>query len=380
MSAPTFDPTPFTPCDLETFPRRQWLFGRHYARRYVSTTIAPGDVGKTSLSLIEAISMATHRNLIGVSAAGPLKVWNWNGEDPREEAMRRVLAICKYYQIPQDELTGNLFLDSGRDMKLTVAVMESRGGFKILVPVKEALTEALIRRQIDVFIADPFVKTHRVSENDNALMDEVATLFAEIGDDANCAIELVQHSRKTYGAEVGLEDARGASSIVAATRMARTLNRMSKDAADLAGVTDDHRLFFRVDAVKSNMAPPDQAKWFRLKPIGLGNNSDGPEDIVQVVERWEWPDPFAGVTVHDLREVQRRTSERPRRLDPRAKDWIGALIIDVLRLDPDNKAHRAKAKKLFEQWRKNNMFRVVSREDEHRHLKDFVEVMEFAND
>jgi hypothetical protein len=155
---------------------------------------------------------------------------------------------------------------------------------------------------------------------------------------------------------------------------------MSKDAADLAGVTEDHRLFFRVDAVKANLAPPDQAKWFRLRSIGLGNNSDGPEDHVQVVETWEWPNPLANVTVWDLREVQKQVNEKPRRLDVRANDWIGYLIIDVLKLDPENKAHHAKTKKLFETWRKNNMFKVVSRPDEKRRMRDYVEVKEWAND
>jgi hypothetical protein len=35
--------------DPKTIPRREWLYGRHYIRKYLSTTIAPGGVGKSAL-------------------------------------------------------------------------------------------------------------------------------------------------------------------------------------------------------------------------------------------------------------------------------------------------------------------------------------------
>jgi hypothetical protein len=44
-------PTPFEPRDPRTLPRREFLYGRHYARKFVSVTVAPGDVGKTTLTL-----------------------------------------------------------------------------------------------------------------------------------------------------------------------------------------------------------------------------------------------------------------------------------------------------------------------------------------
>ena len=176
-----FTPTPFQPRDPTKFPRRQFLYARHYARKYVSTTIAPGDVGKTALALAEAVSMALQKALLGVSPKRPLTVWYINLEDPREEIDRRILAICKHHVVDQAKLVGRLFVDSGRDMKAKLIVAEMNGrGLQIAIPVKEALIKALKDNKIDVLIIDPFVKTHRVSENDNVLMDAVASVFADV--------------------------------------------------------------------------------------------------------------------------------------------------------------------------------------------------------
>jgi hypothetical protein len=59
-------PSPFKPHDPAKFPRRQFLYGRHFARKYMSTTISAGDVGKTTLALAEAVAMALHNPIMGV--------------------------------------------------------------------------------------------------------------------------------------------------------------------------------------------------------------------------------------------------------------------------------------------------------------------------
>jgi hypothetical protein len=377
-----FTPTPFVPTDPSLFPRRQILYGRHYARRYVSTTVSAPDVGKTTLALAEAVAMASNTPLLGVRFKGPLKVWYWNGEDPREETERRVLAILKHHLIKPEAIRGNLFLDSGRDMKLIVAKMAGRD-VQIAVPVKEALTKALKANRIDVLIVDPFVKTHRVEENANALMDEVVTVFAEIAEDANCSVELVQHARKTGGNEVTLEDARGASAIVAAARMGRVANRMAKQDGELIDVAEDQcRFHVRIDTARSSMAPPPKATWIKLVDVGLGNV--GPEgedeDHVQAAVPWKWPDPFAGTNVETLREVQRRTREKPRRKDMRSPDWIGYLIIETVGLDRNKRGDRARAKTMFETWLKQKMFKTVIAPDKKGEDREFVEVDQFASD
>jgi hypothetical protein len=378
-------PTPFKPRDPTKFPRRQFLYSRHYARKFVSMTVAAGDVGKTTLVLAEAVAMAANRPLLGVHFKQAYRIWYWNGEDPREEIERRVLAICARHKVDQQSLIGNLFLDSGRDTKIVVAEMAGRAGFKIAIPVKEALIAALVVLKIDILIIDPFVKAHRVTENDNMLMDAVVTLFAEIADAADCSVGLVQHTRKTSGEEVILDDARGAGSTTAAARMVRTLNRLPKANAPLAGLKEEQaRYHVRIDDdAKSNLAPPQKATWFHLANVGLGNFGPNPalddEDHVQVAEPWDWPDAFTGVGHDVLREVQRQVAERPRRADRQAKDWIGFLVIDALGLDREDRIALAKAKELIRRWRENHMFKIVDMPDERRKPVSFVVVDQFAN-
>ena len=198
MTAIKFTPTPFKWRDPSTFPRRQFVYGRHYAREYLSVTAAQTKVGKSSLVLVEAVAMASGRNLLGVEPNRPMRVWYWNGEDPQEELERRVLAICLHYGIDRAEIEKNLFLDSGRDTEIIVAT-QTKTGANITTPVEHALTAALIDGKFDAFILDPAVSIHRVSENDNMAIDAVAKTFGRIAGRANVAIETIHHTRKLGG-------------------------------------------------------------------------------------------------------------------------------------------------------------------------------------
>jgi AAA domain/Bifunctional DNA primase/polymerase, N-terminal len=61
----SFKLRPFVPFDPAALPPREWLYGRHYQRRTVSATVAPGGFGKTTLCMVEAVAMATTMNLLG---------------------------------------------------------------------------------------------------------------------------------------------------------------------------------------------------------------------------------------------------------------------------------------------------------------------------
>src|SRR5580704_1792722 len=79
--APRFTARPYVWRDPRTIPPRQWLHTGHYIRGFVSATIAPGGLGKSSLQLVEAIGMAAGRDLLrGTSAKMKLTAWYWNLE------------------------------------------------------------------------------------------------------------------------------------------------------------------------------------------------------------------------------------------------------------------------------------------------------------
>ena len=264
--------TPFKWRDPAAIPRRKWIYGNHLIRGFGSATVAPGGVGKSTLVLAEAIAIATGRPILGIQPKKRGRVWYWNGEDPRDEVERRIAAIVLHYGIEPAELDGRLFYDSGRDQEIVIA-QQTRDGAAIAEPVANAIEETLIDNEIDVLAIDPFISSHRVTENDNNAIDTVAKRWTAIADEAQCAIELVHHVRKTGGAEATVEDARGAIALIAAVRSARVLNVMTKEEGARTGVAR-HRSYFRVENGKNNLAPPpDAAEWYEIKSVPLGNGA-----------------------------------------------------------------------------------------------------------
>ena len=93
---------PFIWRDPRTIPPRQWLYGKHYIRKFASGTFAPPGIGKSSLDLVELVAMATGRRLVGTDPGRRRRVWVWNLEDPKEEIERRLaLSCCTLKLIPR---------------------------------------------------------------------------------------------------------------------------------------------------------------------------------------------------------------------------------------------------------------------------------------
>ena len=245
--------------------------------------------------------MATGRPLLGITPPKRLRVWYWNGEDPREETERRIAAICLHYGITAEEIEGWLFYDSGRDQPIIIAE-QTKNGSVIAKPVVKSLVDAILDDEIDVLIIDPFVSCHRIVENDNPAMDMVAKQWTAIADETNTAIELIHHTKKTGGADATVEDGRGAVALLAAVRSAQVLNKMTPDDGAKAGV-DNHRQYFKVENGKANLAPPPEGKdWYRIVGVSLGNGGEiAPDgDNVGAVVSWKWPDPLDGMTGADF--------------------------------------------------------------------------------
>jgi hypothetical protein len=373
--------SPYKWIDPKTIEPRQWLFGRHLIRKFLSVTVSAAGIGKSSLEIMEAVSMAVGRDLLTGQAIEPRTVWYVNLEDPLEELQRRVQAVALHYRLTEEDFGGRLYLDSGRSQPLTLAEEDRRQGIIVHRPLVHSVIRTITTRQIDVGIFDPFVSTHRVPENDNGAIDRVAKEWAGIADVANCSIELVHHVRKNNGAELTVEDARGAVALIGAARSVRVLNPMTLEEAAKAGIEPPHRrLYFRADNGKANLAPPSaDAKWYRLLGVGLGNCRDRyPEDSVGVVTAWTWPDAFAGLTSDDLHKVQNKVAAGTWRADVQATAWVGKAIADALGLDLEQAAAKAKAKTLLKTWLRNGALIEVEREDDNRKPRRFIEVGEWA--
>jgi len=369
---PLVSATPFRWTDPQDIPPRGWVYGRHYIRQFVSTTVAPGGVGKSSLSIVEALAIATGRPLLGITPNERTKVWLWNGEDPLEELQRRVSAAMIQYGIAPAEVEGWLFLDSGRTLEIIIA-QQTKGSAELAVPVIEALERTIRVNGIGVVFLDPFVSVHRVSENDNGQIDMVVKTLARIADRTCCSFEMIHHVRKTNGCEVTVEDGRGAVALLSAARAARAINQMSQEEAGRWGI-EDRRLYFRYFEGKANLAPPSETStWFRLETVDLGNDTaDRPSDWLGVVTRWEPPKPFDDVTLDHMYEVRRRVAEGHWRIDPQSSDWVGKCVAEVLGLDLSDKAVKSKVKTIIKTWIETGALKTEERKDSRRNLRTFV--------
>jgi RecA-family ATPase len=277
--------------DPAQIPQREFLFGRHYQRRTVSGTVAPGGTGKSSEVMVEAIAMKTGRDLLGEGAKEPLRVWYHNGEDNMLELQRRLAGICQHYSIPLEEALGDgLFMTSGNEVPLRVAETWSQVRLQTDHRLVKCITEAIGDNRIDVAILDPLVTLHGVPENNPGQMDQVIRIFTRLADSQNCAIDLSHHTRKlapgSNGDDVTIDDMRGAGAVKDAMRAVRMLNVMSPKDAENAGLMELERTnYFRIDRAKANYSGPAKtATWRQFVNVDLPNG-----DGVGVVTPWLFP-------------------------------------------------------------------------------------------
>jgi AAA domain len=235
---------------------------------------------------------------------------------------------------------------------------------------------------IDVLIVDPFVSCHRVPENGNAAIDAVTKTWAQIADETLSAIELAHHVRKAGGAsEFTIDDARGASALIGAVRLARVLNIMNKEEAEAVGIDERaRRAYFRVANGKSNFAAPiEKAEWRKFVSVPLGNGTaDDPGDSIGVITSWEMPSAFDGVTTADLLRVQKKIDSGEWREDPRSTAWAGKAVAETLGLDISEPKTRSNIKTMLQTWIKNHALKVSIRLASDRHERKFIEVAEWA--
>ncbi|MCZ7974118.1 AAA family ATPase [Agrobacterium salinitolerans] len=364
--------------DPKAIPPREWLYGHHYIRKFVSVTVSPGGVGKTSLGMGEALSMATGRELFGVKVHQRARVWLWNGEDPQEELDRRLTAACLHYGIRASDIDGMLFVDSGRNMPLITA-RQTKDGAQIAVPVVDRLCEEINAKGIDVMIVDPFVSSHAISENDNMAMDAVVKqTWATIADRTNCSIDLVHHAKKMGGQEVTAESARGGVALIGAARAARVLNPMTAEEASKANV-ENRRLHFREGDAKSNLAPPsEKSTWYRMASFDLGNaTNDRPSDNVGVATLWEWPSATEGLHVSDLLAVQKVINAGSYKESVQAGNWVGHAIAEALDLDVEN--DKPRIKDLIRVWKSSGALKIEQKQDGNRKTTPHIVVGEWAH-
>jgi AAA domain/Bifunctional DNA primase/polymerase, N-terminal len=371
---------------------RESLYGGHYIRQFLSTTIAPSKVGKSSLIICEALAMASGKPLLGVTPDGPLRVWMWNGEDPIEELQRRIVACMRLYGLTPEDISDRLFVDSGRKMPIVLATQQKSGAV-IAEPVERALISTIQENHIDVFQVDPFISSHRVSENDNNAIDVVAKRWGFCADVTRCAIEIPHHSRKLNGMEISVEDGRGASALLAAVRSSRALARMTAEESARHGLQDVMRRLFRFTEVSSNLSipAPESQQWMELASInlhnGIGDDMDKviKGDSVGVVRIFDMPaarDQALKVAtqVEDGETREQAALAAVRAYDWRdnvqANDWVGIPIAQAMGIDRGTKEGTKQVETIIKAWLKSGKLIEITKRTKARQAKVFVTAQE----
>jgi hypothetical protein len=371
--------------DPSAIPEREWLFGRHFIRKYATASVGPGGGGKTAHSISETLAMVTGRPLLDPDGplTKPLRVWWINAEDPQDEINRRFHGAAKHFAVTNDQIGGRLFTDSGRDQEFVIARQEGKD-LRIVEPFVADMVDEIRRREIDVVIIDPFVSTHEAQENDNGAMQRVTAAWVRVADEANCGVELVHHVAKNQG-EVTADSARGGGAFKDKVRSMRVFNVMTPAEAEKAGV-EDHRSYFRVDMGKVNMVASGHSQWRRFVSVclmnarGLLKNGDD----IGVVEAWKWPSlddlaeraasaraaVVADVPAETLAGIKVRLGASAYKAHEQATNWAGTLIAEILRLDV--KANKHRIKDMLAAWIDAGELEIVDLQDAHRHMKPHI--------
>jgi AAA domain len=361
-------------------PRREFLYGKHYIRGAVGSSIgAPGRLKSTTV-LTEIVGMAVGRDLMSGQplSSGPLRAAYLNGEEVQEELDRRVAAICQRFDIEPEDCGGRLWVLSTREKPIRLAVRGPRGDATVQQNLVDALRGWCDRNEIDALAIDPLISFHAVRETDNGDMDLVCkeAFGAIAGKDR--AVDLVHHPRKLAPGESNttVDDARGASAILGAVRVARTFNFMTTAEASQLGIhEDDRRRHVRIENGKNNPGPIGKAHWVKIETENLPNG-----DEVACSTLWTPPNPFDGVTASDLKVVQRLVQGGAFRTDSQSPEWLGWWMADNLpHLNiktrhsdkPRDKAEVARLNSILKTWVKNQALDIETRQDDKRRDRNF---------
>lgn len=364
------EPFPLRPLyiqDQAAIPHRQWIYGTHLIRAFVTLLIAPGGTGKSTLMLANLMAIATKRPLLGIKVHQQCNAALLNLEDPQDEIDRRVTALAMRYGIRNADIEGRLFA-SPADHVVTIAGIGD-DGFSVVHPDEKRIIERVRDENIGVLGVDPFAESHTLEENSNPAMIKAAAAWRRVARKGNCAVALAHHVRK--GPVDSIESARGAKALTDSARIGLLLSTMNEEDAGLLGIKPEDRLqYVRLDDAKANMSPrAPKAWWFRLTSVTL-NNADETYpngDTVGVIESWQPKTVWEAVTPDGIDTVldrieagmpggSRYTASQRGETDR----WAGTLLMQALDIT------EGQAKTMLKSWLKSGCLFTEDYRDEQQ--------------
>jgi len=263
---------------------RDWLLGYRYLPGFITLTIAPGGAGKSVLTLLEGLAIASGKQLTYDAVKRRAPVWVLNTEDPKDELNRRVWATAAHYGLKSEDLVDFHYGSAYEDPLVYVMYDEFRRAVTNEKLIKWTIN-LMKENHIQLLVVDPFVECHLVDENDNMAINMVAQAFRRIAKEAGAAVSLVHHTNKGDTNVHGNADkSRGASSLVSAARIAHTFYSMAEKEAKDYGI--DPKMcdwYSRLDSAKGNLSPPGGGpQWFMKKSFKMSWDSN---ETIGVLEK-----------------------------------------------------------------------------------------------
>jgi hypothetical protein len=297
-------------------PPRDWLVRHRLMRKHTTVTAAGPGVGKSTLTIEEAVSLASGKDFLGFGIDKQRRVAIINNEETRDELERRIEATCVRFEVPFSSIAETLYLHSGVDAEKFIVARRGQNDSVVVQVRAHQLAKFLRDAEIDLLVIDPFVQVHTVSENTNEEIEQVMMALRDISVRANCALHLVHHTRKPpAGSSHQAGDivaVRGGGAIVGDAHFVFTLADMGQADGEALSVADaDRKKFIRLDDAKGKLAPPTGALWFKREGVTMPYGLMGEEVGVLVPHTFEQEQD--GVTkllaIQILKDIDQRWHE-----------------------------------------------------------------------
>jgi hypothetical protein len=299
---------------------RNWLVRHRLMRKHTTVTAAAPGVGKSTLTIEEAVSLASGMDFLGFGIDRPLKVALINNEETRDELERRIEATCIHFEVPFTSIAETFYPHSGVDAEKLVIARRGPNDSVLIQPRARQLSEFLREAGIDLLVLDPFVQLHTVSENVNEEIEQVMMALREISVSADCALHLVHHTRKppagTAHQAGDIFAVRGGGAIVGDAHFVFTLADMGQADGEALGVAAaDRKRFIRLDDAKGKLAPPSGARWFEREGVTMPYGLLGEQVGVLVPHSFEEAQQ-GGLTTFQAIEILKEIDQRWREGNP----------------------------------------------------------------
>ncbi|MBM3957385.1 MAG: AAA family ATPase, partial [Gemmatimonadetes bacterium] len=181
-------------------PENEWLIEELWGAEAVGTVGGEPKTLKSFMSLTMAVAVASGRPCLGrfhVKRSGPVLIYA--AEDALPAVRKRLDGIAAGQGQALADLP--LWLIDSPTVRIDIA------------DDREALANAVATVRPALLILDPFVRLHRINENESAYVVPLLAFLRELQRRFQCAVMLVHHARKGAGSLRGGQALRGSSEI-----------------------------------------------------------------------------------------------------------------------------------------------------------------------